>query len=251
MNKKEGYMKYIVLIILLMVMCNLLGDNAAEILKRIDDNMFSNSQIVESRMVINGRRGSREISTRSWSKGTNDSFTEYLNPPREAGTKMLKLGDDLWIYDKNSDRIIQMSGHLLRQSVNGSDLSYEDFMEETSYQERYNAEILGEEQYDGRECIVLMLTAKEDGITYYQQKMWVDQEYWLPLQTELIGSSGSVLKRIILSDMRQVKGRWYPFNIHYKDVLNKKSNGTDVVIDKIEFDIEIAASRLTKAQLRK
>ena len=50
------------------------------------------------------------------------SYTEFLSPPREAGTKMLKLQDELWTYTPATDRVIRISGHMLRQSVMGSDL---------------------------------------------------------------------------------------------------------------------------------
>ncbi len=153
------------------------ADTAKEIIRKIDNNMYSDSQIIESRMVIEGRRGGREISTRSWTRGSQDSFTEYLSPPREAGTKMLKLVDKLWIYDKNSDRIIQMSGHLLRQSVNGSDLSYEDFMDENNYQDSYDPVLEGEENYQERDCWVILLTAKTEGVTYYQRNCGLPKRY--------------------------------------------------------------------------
>ena len=54
---------------------------------------------------------------------------------------MLKLDKRLWIYSPSTDRTIQLSGHLLRQSVMGSDLSYEDMMEERKLSEVYTAEI--------------------------------------------------------------------------------------------------------------
>jgi len=229
----------------------LLADTAEEIIIKIDDNLYSDSQIIESRMVIEGRRGSREIATKSWTRGSNDSFTEYLSPPREAGTKMLKLDDKLWIYDKNSDRIIQMSGHLLRQSVNGSDLSYEDFMDENNYQESYIPSIEGEEQYLGRDCWILLLTAKDAGVTYFQRRLWVAKEIYLPIKEELYGESGTLLKRIELSDIRQVKTRWYPYKIFYKDILNTKGKGTTLEIDSIDMDADIPESVFSKASLRK
>jgi outer membrane lipoprotein-sorting protein len=236
--------------IFLIYVC-LLADEAAEILDKIDNNIYSDSQIIESRMVIHGRRGTREIVTRSWSRGSSDSFTEYLAPPREAGTKMLKLDDKLWIYEKHSDRIIQMSGHLLRQSVNGSDLSYEDFMEETEYQDRYSAEITGKEKYNDTDCTLLLLTAKDNDATYYQRKLWVDTERFLPLKEELYGESGTLLKRTELSDIRKIKDRWYPYKLFYKDVLNTKGKGTYIIIDSIELDADIPESTFTKANLRK
>ena len=65
--------------------------------------------------------------------GSEKAFTENLSPAREAGTKMLKLKDKLWTYSPQTDRIIQISGHMLRQSINGSDMSYKDMMKLDQY----------------------------------------------------------------------------------------------------------------------
>ena len=66
------------------------------VLGRVDENIASRSKRIEAAMVIHGRRGTRTVHSRSWIEGTRRSFTEYLNPPRERGTKMLKLDDQLW-----------------------------------------------------------------------------------------------------------------------------------------------------------
>ena len=63
-----------------------------EILDKIDFNMYSNTQIITSKMIVHGRRGSRTIVSKSWIQGSDRAFTEYLSPPRDAGTKMLKDG---------------------------------------------------------------------------------------------------------------------------------------------------------------
>ena len=44
--------------------------------------------------------------------------------------RMLKLDDILLTYSPQTDRIIQISGHMLKQSVMGSDFSYNDIMED-------------------------------------------------------------------------------------------------------------------------
>ncbi|MDB4227574.1 outer membrane lipoprotein-sorting protein, partial [Flavobacteriaceae bacterium] len=103
---------------------------ALKIIEEIDKNMFSKTQIVTSEMIVYGKRKKRIIRSRGYSMGKENNFTEYLFPEREKGTKMLKLNERLWIYSPTTDRTIQLSGHLLRQSVMGSDLSYEDMMEE-------------------------------------------------------------------------------------------------------------------------
>ena len=121
------------------------NEKALEIIKKIDNNMFSKTQIVTSEMIVYGKRKKRIIRSKGYSKGKENNYTEYLSPEREKGTKMLKLDKRLWIYSPSTDRTIQLSGHLLRQSVMGSDLSYEDMMEERKLSEVYTAEIVNED----------------------------------------------------------------------------------------------------------
>ena len=82
------------------------------ILSGIDENIFAKTQVITSKMIVHGRRSSRTIELKSWIAGINKSFTEYLSPPREAGTKMLKNGNKLWTYSPQTDRVIQISGHI-------------------------------------------------------------------------------------------------------------------------------------------
>ena len=63
---------------------------------------------------------------------------------------MLKPGDKLWIYSPSTDLTIQLSGHMLRQSVMGSDMSYGDMMENRKLTEVYHSKVTGEETIDGR-----------------------------------------------------------------------------------------------------
>ena len=110
-----------------------------QILDKIDQNLSSENRVFSSSMIIHGRRITHTIRLKTWTAGENKSFTEYLFPVREQGTKMLKLEEQLWIYSPSTDRIIQITGHMLRQSVMGSDLSYEDLMEDKKLTDQYVA----------------------------------------------------------------------------------------------------------------
>ena len=66
---------------------------------------------------------------------------------------MLKIGDQLWIYSPSTDRTIQIAGHMLRQSVMGSDMSYEDMMEDPVLTHHYTPKVTGEEDLAGTECL--------------------------------------------------------------------------------------------------
>lgn len=220
------------------------------ILDRIDANMASENRKVVSKMVIHGRRGSRTIQSQSWVQGTEKSFTEYLAPAREKGTKMLKLEDRLWMYSPATDRTIQISGHMLRQSVMGSDLSYEDMMEDPKLIKQYDAVVTGEENVDERDCWIVDLTATNQDAAYHFRKMWVDKERNIPLKEELMAKSGKLLKRMELKDITKTDGRWYPRRFIFKDML-KSGDGTEFLVESIEFDIPIPETLFSKAVLRK
>jgi len=222
-----------------------------DIIVKMDRNLNAKSRVLKSKMVVHGRRSSRIIESKNWVIGTDKSFTEYLSPAREAGTKMLKLDDKLWTYSPQTDRVIQISGHMLRQSVMGSDMSYNDMMEDRPLQEIYRATITGNEKIEGRDHWVITMEARVKGLPYPKRKTWVDKEFFLPLKEELYAKSGKLLKTSTLSDIKKIQGRWFPGKFIYKDELKRNSKGTEWIIDDIEFDVNIPSSRFSKALLRK
>lgn len=244
-------MKRIQIIIFLLIPAFLYAQNPSgkEILEKIDKNMASKSTITTSRMVIHGARQTRTIEAKSWGIGDEKSFTEYLAPAREKGTKMLKLKDELWIYSPGSDRIIKISGHMLRQSVMGSDLSYEDMMDNVELLQDYDAGVIGSEVIEERDCWIVELQAKTAEVNYQIRKVWVDKVRFIPLKEELYAKSGKLLKKTELSDITKIGNRWYPKKIVFKDML-KKGDGTEFIIDEIEFDKEIPEHIFTKASLK-
>ena len=229
------------------------GDDMSvqDIIEAMDNNLNAKSRVMTSKMVVHGQRASRTIESRSWVVGIDLAFTEYLSPPREAGTKMLKDGDKLWTYSPQTDRVIQISGHMLRQSVMGSDMSYKDMMEDRPLMELYEATLEGSVEIDGRDHWIMLLEAKAKGLPYPMRRAWIDKEYLLPVKEELYAKSGKLLKTSIMDGIKKVQGRWFPSRFVFKDELKRNSKGTEWIIEEIEFDTEIPDSRFLKARLRK
>lgn len=245
-------MRYLHWMFLLLPAATLLGQTPSgdEILKKVDRNMFSDTKIVVSRMVIHGERGSRTVEAKSWQRGARESFSEFLAPIREKGTKMLKLQDMLWTYTPSTDRTVLISGHMLRQSVMGSDLSYEDMMEDPHLPNLYSAKTSAEEIVGGRPCWVLDLAAKVEEIAYYSRKVWVDKERNLMLKENLYAKSGKLLKTVVVREVMEVQKRWVANSIIYKDVL-KEGEGTEFLVGSVAFDVDIPEYLFSKAALKK
>lgn len=220
------------------------------VLEKVDENMTSETRVITSKMIIHSRRDTRTVESRTWTQGDRRAYTEYLAPPREKGTKMLKLEDRLWMYSPATDRIIQISGHMLRHSVMGSDLSYEDMMEDPRLSEIYDANVTGTEIVDGRSCWVIRLVARKADVAYHSRTMWIDQERYVPLREELYAKSGKLLKKTDLKDFKRIDNRWFPLRMIFKDVL-KTGEGTEFVMESIEFNVPIPEHLFSKAALRR
>jgi outer membrane lipoprotein-sorting protein len=222
-----------------------------EILERVDANLVSDRAVSVSTMIIHGRGGKRTITSKAWTRGEDSTLVEYLSPAREEGKKMLRLGDKIWNYiPEPSDRIITISGHLLKQSVMGSDLSYEDITENHNLRDLYDAVVLGTDSIDGRACWKLELTANHKRVAYYSRHIWVDQERWLPIREERFARSGRLLKTTRITEAFNINGRWYPRRMIFNDELSR-SRGTEFIIESIDFEVEIPDHLMTKAALRR
>ncbi len=243
-------MKPIIFILALMLTLKVFSQpSGKDIMDRIDKNLAAKTRVMSAKMIVSGARGSRTIDFNSWTEGDKRAYTEYTNPAREKGTKMLKVEDKLWIFSPSADRIIQITGQMLRQSVMGSDLSYEDMMEDPDLASHYSATVTSSDTVQKRDCWVLQLNALKQGEAYEVRKIWVDKERFVPLKEELYGKSGKLLKRTLLSEVDRLQGRWFPKKIVFKDML-KAGDGTQFIIESIKFDESIPETYFSKASLK-
>jgi outer membrane lipoprotein-sorting protein len=132
----------------------------------------------------------------------------------------------------------------------GSDLSYEDMMEERKLSEVYDAKIVQEENFNNSPVWIMELTSKAEGLAYYKRTLWIDKTKFVPLKENLYAKSGALLKTTTFTDIKKVDSRWYPMKINYKDML-KDGKGTDFVILDISFDSKIPEEYFSKNILKK
>jgi outer membrane lipoprotein-sorting protein len=225
------------------------AQTAFDILEKIDKNMVFKTAHARSEMIIKVRKRVVTKVMESYSQGNDKSYIEVLGPARDKGTKILKLEDVVKIYYPSAERVMRLSGHMLRQSMMGSDFSYEDMTERArKMREEYSGEINGEEELDGRPCYVLTLTSKIKKQTYFTRKIWVDKEQFIGLKEELYAKSGKLLKVMKVVEIKSFKNRFYPVRLIMEDKLRKNSS-TEWVLKEIEFDLEIPEETFSERKL--
>jgi outer membrane lipoprotein-sorting protein len=225
-------------------------DRAHQLLVEVDRNLWAATKHIDGRLIIDNGRRIRTLSMESWMEGVIKSYSYYKAPARERGTKMLKIEGKLWIYTPHTDRKILIAGHLLRQSMMGSDLSYEDMMEDEKVSEAYVGTIDGTEELEGVKTFVMTLKAKRKTKTYQTLKIWVDQVKNVVLQEEAYAKSGKLLKLIRFTEYRKIGDRLFPRKMIFRDML-KENTKTTYMFDKVQFDIDIPAKYFSQRMLKR
>ena len=221
-----------------------------KLLEQVDDNLWSNTKFISGRLIIDNGRKIRTLTQDSWMEGVTRSYSHYKSPAREKGTKMLKIKGKLWMYTPRTDRKILIAGHLLRQSMMGSDLSYEDMMEDHKLSKSYSATFDTFTNIDGVKCAVLNLSARDKKTTYQTRKVWINPNDKTVLKEERFAKSGKLLKRILFKDYELISGKKFPRTMIFKDLL-KKNTKTTYKFDVIKFDINIPPSYFSQSILKR
>ncbi len=208
------------------------------LLTGIDDNMTFQSRKVTAQMEVVKPSRTKTYEFVSYGRGADDAATEFLAPSRDAGTKMLKLGDEMWMYLPSVEKVQKLSGHMLRQGMMGSDISYEDMMKSSSWLDAYDAKVTGAEVVEGSDCWVIEMRAKTDDVSYPTRKVWVDKTTSIPAKQELYALSGVLLKTWEMKEPKEIEGRWYPTKMVIDDALQQGST-TTMTFTEMDFSVEL------------
>jgi outer membrane lipoprotein-sorting protein len=223
--------------------------SAEELLRRVDDNEVFDTIRYDGEMIID-YQGKRFVKTmRAWSRQNSDSFIEFTNP-EDRGTKYLKKDGRLYVYSPDTEGVMLISGHMLRESMMGSDLSYEDAVENEKLISRYDPVLSGAETINGRDCWTLDLTAKKRTESYPKRKLWIDKENGDCLRYELFALSGAALKEYALDRVEVFGGRRFPVEVAIRDLLRKGSK-TTMIMRNVVMDSPIADSVFSQRNLER
>ena len=227
--------------------------SAAELLKRIDENEIYSTIEYEGDLIIE-HSGRRYVKTmKAWGKGNTHSFIEFTNP-EDRGTRYLRRDGRLYVYSPDTEEVMLISGHMLKESMMGSDMSYEDTINNETLASRYDASAPASTVFDGpggkRDAWVLELTAKKRTESYPKRKLWIDKQSGDLLHFEMYALSGAKLKEYTLIRVETIGGRRFPVEGQMRDLLRKDSK-TTFVMRNVVLDKPIADSVFSQRNLNR
>ena len=223
------------------------AQSAEDILARVDANVSYTSIRYSGRMEITIAGESRYKTMNALAQGSSKAFAEFTNP-EDRGTRYLKRDKNLWIYFPTEQDTVKISGHLLKEGMMGSDLSYEDALESSDYRAKYAATLKQKDTVDGRPCYVVELTAKVDTAAYDRRVLWIDMERYIALKQEMYAKSGKLLKVSSTLKVARLGDRWFPSSVEF---VSKLRNNTRTVftMSNVSLDVPVPDSQFSLSAL--
>jgi outer membrane lipoprotein-sorting protein len=235
---------------LVLLFCtSLFALSPAEILSAMDRNRDYGTISYTAAMEIHVGGEVRAKTMKATGMGTEKALVEFTNA-EDVGTRYLKINKELWIYFPSEQDVVKISGHMLKEGMMGSDVSYEDALEADALHKKYTAALGSDEDFEGHQCYVITLDAAAKDVPYYKRKMWVDKALLIPWKEEMYAKSGTLLKVSHVLEAIKIGARHFPVKV---EMVNKLRKDTKTVFEMkdVVFDVKLADDIFTMRNLQR
>jgi outer membrane lipoprotein-sorting protein len=216
--------------------------SAREIVKKANDKVTGNTSQGTMKMSIVRPDWSREVTMKTWSKGTEYYMIYITEPARDKGQVFMKRDRDMWNWMPSINRMIKLPPSMMGQSWMGSDFTNDDLVRMNSILDDYTHQVTGSEKIQGFDCYIIELTPKpEAAVVWGKIRIWISKDDYYELKGEYYDEDGNMVSEMNSSDIRQMGDRKLPSKTVMVPV-DKPGNQTimqmvDVVFNKpIEDD---------------
>ncbi len=220
-------------------------EEAAALLKKMDELFRSKNSIATMKMEIITPNWQRTLEMQSWTQGMDDTFIRVLSPRKDRGVATLKKDKEMWNFFPKINKVIKVPPSMMMGSWMGSDFTNDDLVREVSLVKEYHvAKSVEGENYR------LTLTPKQNTVTVWGKiEFIVDQESLLPLEQSYFNEKGEKVRSMVFSNIKDFSGKKMPA-IMTMVPLNKTGHKTVIEYVEAEFDIELGDNIFTLRNLQ-
>ncbi|MDH5721074.1 MAG: outer membrane lipoprotein-sorting protein [Spirochaetia bacterium] len=252
-SKKKKYLLILTLLPFAVLFSAEKKTKVTEIMKQMDIMMRQDSDI-SAKVVLTQKKISQGVKVYESFYFRSDKTDEYLivslAPETEKGNGYLRVGDNFWMYRRNT-RTFQ---HISRdESIMGTDTRAGDFEKRKlidlyePMKDKNGNEIIEEEMLGKKAVYKFTLTAKVNDVTYPKQIYWVQRDNYLQLKVQSFSLSGTLMQTAYFPKYTQIQGRYVMLQGIFVDEF-EKGNKTIVELSGISLK-KLDPKIFTKAYL--
>ena len=168
-------------------------------------------------MLLRNRQGEESLRTmrNKTLEVTDDgdkTLTVFDEPLDVKGTALLSFShkrgdDDQWLYLPALKRVKRIASSNKSGPFMGSEFAYEDIASQEV--EKYTYQYIGEDNFEGKEAMLLERYPVDENSGYTRQRVWVDKERYIPLKVDYYDRKNELLKTLVFRGYQQYLGQFW------------------------------------------
>jgi hypothetical protein len=216
------------------------------ILDHLDDLYRSKSSISRMEIRVESPRSTRSLRLKAWSRGEEEVLVLIEEPPREAGTATLRVGDNLWNYLPRIARTIRVPPAMMLGSWMGTDFTNDDLVKESSLHDDFVSRV--ERRSEDPPGWWLTLDVKPDVVGRWAKIEILVSDDWLPVEERHYDRKGRLARTMRFDEVELLGGRRIPARILLEPV-DGEGRATELRYLEIEFDVPIPEDTFSLSRL--
>jgi hypothetical protein len=224
------------------------SEEAQRIVRRMDDLYRSRSSETLIEMDIVTPEWQRTLKMRAWSLGTDKTFIRILEPKKEEGIATLRLGNEMWNFLPNIDKVLKIPPSMMMSSWMGSDFTNDDLVKEYTFIESCRFEMFKPEAPE--EGVLYVRCVPKEGlpIVWGSIVIAVREDGLMPVWEKYYDEKGRPMREIRFGDVKAFGVRRIP---SVMELIPTSKEGHKTVIRYLEarFDIELSPEIFTLRNL--
>lgn len=212
------------------------------------DSKYSMTADVKARVDLTQQKagqGTKKLEMTYYRRDKDKSFLIVMNNPEsEKGNGYLRMGDNFWMYRKNT-RTFQ---HINRdESIGGSDAKGDDF-EDHKLSEKYKPsvdangkEIISEDTLGKIPVYRFEIVAKVNDVDYPKKVLWVKKDNFVILKEAAYSQSGTLMQSAYYLKHTTIRGQQIAVKMLFVDEFEKGNKSvveiSGISVQKLDNDI--------------
>jgi len=220
-----------------------------DILRSYDDLYNSTGTKASVEITIVTPKKTRNLELRFWARGEDKALMVVDAPPRDAGTATLKVDKNLWNYLPKISRTIRVPPSMMMGSWMGSDLTNDDIVRDSSYEDDYDSEVVG--RTDDPPGWKLRMTARPEAVGLWNSvEMVFADDAWLPVMAQFYDRKDRLSRTMTFGEVKVMNGRRVPTLI---TIIPEREEGrrTEFRYLDVEFDVELSDDTFSLSRLER
>lgn len=222
---------------------------AQGIVDRVARLFVSQSSIATVDMEITKDDSQRTIVMQLWTLGQRYVLVRIRQPQQDAGTAILKIDNQAWMYLPKAKRTVGMPASMMMTSWMGSDFTLNDLVNQSRLSNDYTIATSFEGNRSGFAIAEYTLTPKPTAaVVWGKIVLEVRQDNQMPLRERYYDESGKPVRELSFFDYRYVNWKLLPTRLVMRP-LDRAGEQTAIKYQSIILDPPMGAETFSLRNL--